>query len=117
MTASARDHDLAPRDAGACSAGSTTSVWMNRAQFGQALGCHDDPASRRRQVASGGRACAARRHEIGEQLRPHAVQLVAGEKTRRQQHVVQLVGITRIRALLLAHARDGVGVERADVCR
>ena len=45
----------------------------------------------------------------------HVLQLAAGQEPGGQQRVVQLVGVARIRTLLLAHPRDGVRVERAEI--
>ena len=62
-------------------------------------------------------ALPARRAAVSsvEQLRPHALQLAAGQEPRGQHRVVQLVGVARIRTLLLAHARNRVRVERAQI--
>ena len=37
------------------------------------------------------------------------------QESRGQQRVVQLVGVARFRTLLVAHARDRGGVERAEI--
>ena len=59
--------------------------------------------------------CPSRVYELPEQRRIDALRVGLRQEARREQRIVELVGIARIGALFIADTGDGRGVEGAEV--
>ncbi len=83
---------------------------MDGHDFRKALG--GNPAHRPRQRNARG---TSRASELGEELARHRVRFRARQVSRADKSVVELVGVPWIRPFLLAHPRDGRGIQRPQI--